>query len=147
MKLEDALKPLAPVRGVTSIVDALLSGNLDPVAGKARVGETLIEAKQKLEAAQTSQSNCGSDAAWWGWQGDISYWRTIVNILEAAQITGPDNLPDIQFVPKGGVVMDQMAGQERYGRAMLEAARNSVTPEQQQQLNRRAIDMANNDGW
>jgi hypothetical protein len=46
-----------------------------------------------------------------------------VNILEAAEITGPDNLPDVHYDDSPGVVMDLCARQENFGKDVLLAAR------------------------
>lgn len=105
------------------MIAGLMSGDVAPISGGTHVGQSLAEARDQLAKVIQAQRDCKSDWAYWGWQGDISYWTAVVSLLEAAEITGPDALPDIPFESKGGVVMDVCAEQERYGRRMLEAAR------------------------
>ena len=45
-------------------------------------------------------------------------WQAVVRLFEAAEITGPDNLPDV-------VVMDAAFHMERFGKQVLEAARGT----------------------
>lgn len=123
MKLEDALRQFGPVRGQTTVIASVLSGDFSPVAGGEYVNESLAEARAKLEQVKHAQEVCNSDWAYWGLQGDISYWTAIVSILEAAAITGPEALPDLPFEAKAGIVMDACAEQEAYGRKLLELAK------------------------
>lgn len=123
MKIADALNQFGPARGFTSMLAGLMSGDLAPISGGQRVSESLTEARARLADVTQSQHDCKSDWAYWGYQGDISYWTAVIALLEAAEITGPDALPDIPYKSKAGVVMDICAEQERYGRRVLEAAK------------------------
>ena len=126
MKLTDALSKFGPVRGMTSMIAGLLSADPGPIGGGVRVSEGLSEARAKLAQYQKLQNECQSDWAYWGYQGDISYWSAVADLLEAAEITGPDNLPDIHYDDRPGVVMDMCGRQEDFGKAVLAAAKRGV---------------------
>jgi hypothetical protein len=127
MKLEEALNKIGgPTRGVTSVIAGLMSGDVAPISGDKRVTESLTQAREKLENIRTAQRECNSDWAWWAYQGDISYWETVVSLLEAAEIVGPDNLPDVPFDNSAGVVMDICARQERFGKEVLRLSRDHI---------------------
>lgn len=121
MKLIDALKKIAPVRGHSSMVAAIMSGDLSSVSGRP-AGFPLEAAKAELAKVQKFQAEATSDAAYWGYMGDVSYWRAVVNLITAADLVGPDNLPDIPAPEPGGVVMDVCAKIERWGAAVLAEA-------------------------
>lgn len=127
MKLEEALNKIGgPTRGVTSMISGLMTGDVAPISGDKRVAESLAQAREKLASVQKAQSECKSDWAWWGYQGDISYWETVVSLLEAAEIVGPNNLPDVAYDDSGGVVMDICARQERFGKEVLRLSRDHI---------------------
>lgn len=128
MKLADALNKLSgPTRGFTSVIAATLGGGeLKSVSGGKRAEESLPEAREKLAHFQQAQRDCKSDAAYWGYMGDVSYWTAVIALLEAAEITGPDQLPDVQFDDRPGVVMDMCARQERFGLEVLRLARDHI---------------------
>ena len=124
MKLSYAISKISPVRGYTSVIEAMLSGNTDSVTGQSRADEGLEEARARLAAVHKAQAECKSDAAYWGYQGDISYWQTVVYLLEASAIAGPDNLPDLPYNQRDGMcVMDICSMQENWGKAVLAAAK------------------------
>lgn len=127
MKLEEALNKIGgPTRGISSVIAGLMSGNLAPIGGDKFVAESLAQARAKLEENRKAQRECKSDWAYWGYQGDISYWETVVSLLEAAEIVGPDNLPDVPFDNSAGVVMDICARQERFGEEVLRLSRDHI---------------------
>jgi len=131
MKLSDALRDFGPCRGQTSVIAALLGGgDVKSVTGEPRKGESLKEARAQLARYEEAQEACRSDAAWWGYMGDISYWRAVISLLEAAELVGADNLPDLPYTVQGGFVMDICSRQESWGKEVLEAAkrRASATP-------------------
>ncbi len=115
MNIEQALKPIAPVIGVSSLIGAPNS-----ISSQLYGKEGLDKAKQKLQDIITAQDNCQSDYAYWGYEGQKSYWRAVVNILEASQLVGEDNLPDVAPPDtSNSVVMDACSKIENYGEKIL----------------------------
>lgn len=122
MTLREVLAKIHAPKGVTSLVAGVMSGDFGPIRKQSAVGVSLDEARAKLARVEQAQRDCQSDWAYWGYMGDIAYWRAVVDILTAADLVGPDNLADVP-APTGVVVMDLCAATERYGRAILAAAR------------------------
>jgi len=120
MNLETALSKIGPVGNSNSMLAAVIGGDFKSVCGDKRVSETLEKAKDKLKDLEAARNNCISDAAYWGYMGQISYWRAVVDILKAAKIKGEDNLPDVEYGDSGEIVMDVCRKTEQYGRAILE---------------------------
>lgn len=120
MKLSDALSRLRPIVGLTSLIGAPNSISVE----RAGTGTALAEAQNKLAAAKAAQDACRSDAAYWGYEGQVAFWRCVVDLLKAAEITGPDNLPDVNLPDlEGGIVMDLCGRLEGFGRTVLCAAK------------------------
>ena len=119
MKLNDVLSQLAPVVGFTSLIAAPESVRVDQPDAK-RI--TLGGAYEALAGVINKQKTCGSDAAYWGYEGQRGYWQAVVYLLEAAKITGED-LPDVD-VPdlSNKVVMDAAYEMEQFGARVLKAA-------------------------
>lgn len=129
MTLAEAFSRINAPKGYTTAVSALLSGDLSPMESQSAVGASLAQAKETLASVQKSQTDCRSDWAWWGYQGDISYWLAAVDILRAADLVGADKLPDVPAPGNSGVVMDLCARVENFGRGVLAAAKaQSTTP-------------------
>lgn len=127
MKLSEVFKNLHSVKGASSMIAGVMSGNLDPIRGEKVADETVEQAEKNLESARDAQRNCKSDWAYWGYMGDIAYWEMITNLLKAARITGPDNLPEVKLPGQHGVVMDVYSNQMNFGKEVLrlaEATRN-----------------------
>src|SRR3990167_7315523 len=101
MKLDDVLKELTPVVGLTSLIGAPQS-----VSSRQALQPTLRQARREYERVQAAQAASNSDAAYWGWEGQRAYWACLVSLLEATEITGEDNLPDVPLPKRIGVVMD-----------------------------------------
>lgn len=120
MKLDDVLSKLAPVVGYTSMIAAPHSVRIDQPDPK-RI--TLGGAYEALAHVQDRQKNAGSDAAYWGYEGQRGYWQAVVYLFEAAKITGTDNLPNV-VIPdlSNKVVMDAAYHMEQFGKQVLEAA-------------------------
>lgn len=129
MNVQEALSQIHAPKGMTSVIAGVMSGDFDPIRDQSAVGSSLSEARKKLEAVVEAQRNCGSDWAWWGYQGDISYWKAVVSILEAADLVGADKLPDVPAPKRDGVVMDVCAHVERFGTEILRQAKESPAPE------------------
>jgi hypothetical protein len=123
MNLQQAIEGIHSPKGFTSVIEALFAGG-DPnsIKDQNAIGKTRADAEAELAKVQKAQSECKSDAAYWGYMGDISYWRAVVNIMQAAELVGADNLPDVPMPKWGGVVMDECSKVEDFGRRMLIAA-------------------------
>ena len=124
MNVNDALSKIHAPKGFTTVMSAALTGNFDPIRGQDAVGTSIDAAKAKLESVMKAQVECGSDWAFWGYEGDRAYWSAVVDILEAAKLVGAANLPDIA-APKldGLIVMDACYKVEEFGRAVLKEAK------------------------
>lgn len=132
MNAAEALTRLgSPPVGFTSLAAALMGGDLKSISFEGTEPRaTLDQARGELQRVRDAQAAATSDAAWWGYQGQLSYWQAAVNILEAADLVGFDSLPDVMpgtAAQGGGVLMDQCAAQERYGSAVLMLARQRAT--------------------
>lgn len=131
MNVEEALSKIHSPKGMTSVIEGVLTGDFDSIRSQDATNASLTEARAKLESIQKTQAECKSDAAYWGYEGDAAYWRAVVSILEAAVITGPENLPDIEAPnTEGRVVMDACSLIEKYGKAILSAAQKADVPEE-----------------
>lgn len=127
--VRDLIDQLHAPRGVSSMIASLMSGDLDPVSGgEDTPGDpALDQAKDKLQEAQEKQQNCGSDYAYWGYEGQIAYWRSVVNLLEAAKVAGSEDLPGHYRVPEfKGVVMDVCAKMETWSQNILDRVKKEV---------------------
>lgn len=123
MTLQEALSKIHAPKGMTTLIACMLNGEAAPLQWQNAVGATLAEARKKLAAAQQAQANCRSDYAYWGYQGDVSYWRAATNLLEAAELVGADQLPDVAAPRTGGVVMDVCSYVEQFGAEVLRRSR------------------------
>jgi len=124
MRLKDIVEKLKPVYGLTSLVAAFGSCSHETIQNIESAENSLEEARKKLKAYQEAQDNCRSDAAYWGHQSSISYWKMICDLLEAATLKGPDNLPDVPSPDiETGFVMDVQSRMEGFGRKVLELSR------------------------
>lgn len=123
MNLQEALSKMSVPQGMTSMLSAVMSGDFDPIAHKTAVGVSLAAAREHLAARKHAQEHCESDWAYWGYEGEIAYWNAVVNVLEAAELVGADKLPDIPAPRTDGVLMDVCSYVERYGQAVLAAAK------------------------
>ena len=124
MQLNEVMDRLAPVVGLSSLIGAPESVRF---GGASSERVNLGGAREALAHAEALQRDAKSDAAYWGYVGQVAYWRCVVALLEAAEITGPDDLPDIppDFLDRNQVVMDAAWSMEQWGRAVLDAARES----------------------
>lgn len=125
MKFNDVMEKLTPVVGLTSFIGAPGS-----VRSRGAEGEqvTLGGAHEALAHVQQQQNDAQSDAAYWGYQGQVSYWRAVVSLLEAAELTGRDNLPDIEpdFLDGNYVVMDLCHHMETWAKRVLATAQGDA---------------------
>ena len=123
MKLSDALKLVAPVRGGTTVIEAVLAGKESLAASNFQTTESLTEARAMLEAATNRQQQSQSDWEYWAHEGAISYWSAVCSLLEAAQLVGENSLPEIPFADRGITLMERCSAQQTWGEQVLAAAR------------------------
>lgn len=76
---------------------------------------------------------CKSDWSYWSILGDLEYWKSVRDILEAASITGEDNLPNVEYKPTNSVVMDEIANTRRFGESVLRLAKEQTANNQNKQ--------------
>lgn len=126
MTLDYVLKNISAPMGLTSVVDAIFSGDMNSISSKSAIGKTLSEAKKHHEEARENQRNCTSDSAYWGYQGQVSYWSCVVNLLKASEIVGSENLKDISLPKKGGILMEMCRQLESFGKKVLSHAEKTV---------------------
>lgn len=118
MELAGVLEHLSPIVGLSSAI-----GAPESVSGAGLTGiPTLEQAKARLSHFQERQDTCTSDYAYWGYAGQVSFWKVVVNLLDAAALVGPEHLPDVPLPARDGVVMDNMAALERFGAEVLRRA-------------------------
>lgn len=121
MRLDDVMNTIRPVVGRTSLIGA--PDSVDPI-GASPGTLTLEGAREKLAAVKEAQDSARSDAAYWGYEGQRAYWACVESLLEAAEITGPDNLPDVPIPDVSAhVVMDAAFHLENFGAEVLKRAR------------------------
>jgi hypothetical protein len=122
MKLKDALKKIYPAQGMTTVISALMTKDFSSIKEIDIIGKGLKQLEKELEETKKAQNNCGSDWAYWGYEGTISYLNSAIYILKASDIVGPDNLSDVEEPSKDGVVMDVQSNIEQFGKKIyLEA--------------------------
>ena len=128
MTLQEALSQIHAPKGLSSVIEGVMRGDFDPIREQDATGKTLGHARVELERVREAQANCKSDWAYWGYEGDKAYWQAVVSILEAAELVGPDSLPDIP-VPnlQNCVVMDSCARLSNWGAAILKAAKERTS--------------------
>lgn len=135
MTLQEAIDRLgSPPIGATTLIGAVTSGDFSsiPKDPKPQYNDptTILEvAGARLEDRREAQRNCGSDWAYWGYEGEIGYLKSVVALAEAAEKVGADNLPEIEGPKQGGVLMDCIAHQIRWANAVLAATDTPDTPE------------------
>lgn len=123
MNLEEALEPLKPVMGMSSVIAGLMSGDFDPLDDRPMTDLDPAAVEAKLKRTQQEQAECQSDWAYWGYEGQIAYLTALRDILEAFKLVS-----EVPYVepPGGFVVMDVYSQQERYGREILRLAKEKV---------------------
>lgn len=128
MKLQEALQSIHAVKGVTSIIAGVSSGDYSVLPKEPTLQSSIAEARANIDKYQDLINKCTSDWSYWSILGDLEYWESIHDILQAAELVGSDNLPDI---PKpnteGCVVMDAIGRVRDFGKNMLDEARRLKT--------------------
>ena len=124
MKLNDALNVISAPKGLTSLIDGIASKDYSVLPHKDGVSASLQEAEDAVAKYEQQLRDCQSDWAYWSILGDLKYWKAVRNILNAADMVGADNLPDVEFPKTGGlVVMDAIGKVTDYGEKILSKAR------------------------
>ena len=127
MKLSDVLDNLCAPKGLTSIISGVMSDDFSVLPKKQDTTGGLQMAKDKVVAYQKQLDECKSDWSYWSILSDLEYWKCMVNVLEAADITGPDNLPDVPFPNlEGKVVMDAIYENTKFGAAIFAKAKQTI---------------------
>jgi hypothetical protein len=122
MKLKTALSKIHPAQGTTTIISALMSGDMRSIRSVDIIDKGITELEEELKKTEKEQSNCGSDWAYWGYEGTISYLKSAIYLLKAADIVGTDNLADIPVPDTDGMVMDVQGQIEQFGKRIYEEA-------------------------
>ena len=126
MTLEEALSKIHQPAGATSLIAALMpGGDLNSIASAESIEKNIDIVKEGLSDARLAQQAATSDAAYWGYVGQIAYLSALADILKAVAITGPDDLPYIPAPKTDGVLMDVCANIEGYGKSVLKAAKST----------------------
>jgi hypothetical protein len=126
MNLQEALQSVHAVKGVSSIIAGVSTGDYSVLPKEPTLQSSIVEAKSNIDKYQDMLNKCTSDWSYWSILGDLEYWESVHDILQSAELVGPDNLPDI---PKpnteGCVVMDAIGRVRDFGRDMLIESRKS----------------------
>lgn len=125
MTTKQAIEAIYAPKGVTSVLNGIMSGDYSVFPHTGGEDSNLQKAASQVDKYQKQLDECKSDWSYWSILGDLEYWKAIKNILEAAHIVGDDNLPDIPKPNLGGqlVVMDQIYEVTKFGAAILAAAK------------------------
>jgi len=129
VKLHDVITSIRAPKGVSTIIAAFVEKDFDSVQAQNAVGMSRKQAEENLKKSIHLKEHCTSDWAYWGYAGDVAYWKTAVNLLRAAELVGPDNLPDVPIPDMAGVVMDVQWKLEQFGEQVLKQAQELSTTE------------------
>lgn len=119
MKLHDMLASFSAPKGVTSILAGLSTGDSSVLPHQNALTASREHAEQMVVKYDQAINECKSDWAYWSIMADKIYWEASLNILKGAELVGADNMPDIPFEDKGGVVMDAIFHVQQYGESIL----------------------------
>lgn len=120
MTAKEAIESIRAPKGTSTIMGAVLNESYDPIQSPNACGLTLKQAEHNYHIALEKRNNCGSDWAYWGYQGDVSYWSAVVDILKAVELVGENKLPDIRLnSSRDKCVMNACADIEEFGRKIL----------------------------
>lgn len=123
MKLSEVLKHIHAPKGLTSVIMGISEGDVSVMPHQDGVGAGSLYVNDKIAFHQKQLDECTSDWAYWSILGDLEYWKTVSDLLEASDITGEDSLPDVTFPSTDGVVMDNISSLRKFGRAVLAEAK------------------------
>lgn len=126
MRLAEALSIIHPPQSTTTLMGSVLAGDSGAADNSQATADVTVEqAEAKLASVTESQNQATSDATWWGWDSQRAYWSCVVNLLKAAAITGPDEMPPVLppvSLVRGGMLMDMNFEMEEWGKAVLARA-------------------------
>lgn len=126
MKLEDALSKINPPKTLGSLINSTLGYN-EIIQHESPAGKTLEEAHAHRDMAIDRMANSNSESEYWNYQGELSAWQAACDVLEAAELVGPDNLPDITYPKKLGPDITSACAQlEGWGQNVLYEAQNRI---------------------
>lgn len=129
MTLTEALSKINAPKGFTSIIAGVSNGDYSVLPKESTLKTSMEEADSKIALYQKQMSECKSDWSYWSILGDLEYWKAIKNILEAAELVGENNLPDVEK-KEGVVVMDAIGAVSDFGKMILHKAKVSITAKQ-----------------
>lgn len=126
MTVQEAISKIHAPKGMTSVIAGLMTGDFSVLPHEKGKNAGLEKAKEMLAQHEKALKECKSDWAYWSILGDVSYWAAIVNILEAGELVGNENLPDVEAPDLSNcVVMDAIGKVEQFGAKILSMAKES----------------------
>ena len=119
MHLKEILSSLSAPKGITSIINGVISDDFTVLPHQQGANAGLIEATEMVEKYEKQIQECKSDWQYWSILGDLEYWRAIMNVLKGAVLVGEENMPDRKYTPKNSVVMDEIYNMAQYGETIF----------------------------
>jgi hypothetical protein len=96
---------------------------------KEKLQASLALANTKLNEFKEALEHAPNDMVFYGFLGDIAYWETIINLLRAAQLVWPYNLPNVPLPSLEGLTMDLPTIVKKYGEEVLRLAQKQINDE------------------
>lgn len=124
MTVKEAIASIHAPKGVTSILAGISSGDYSVLPHEKGKNADMDKAREMVAQYKKSLEECKSDWSYWSILSDLSYWEAICNILEAGELVGNDNLPDVAPPNlQGLMVMDAIGAVSDFGDKILGEAR------------------------
>jgi hypothetical protein len=124
MTTKQAIEMIHAPKGMTSIIQGVMPGDYSVIPHDKGKDSDLNKAKGMVLKYQQELNDCKSDWSYWSILGDLEYWKAIVSILEAGELAGHDNLPDVPAPNMDGlVVMDAISNVSEFGNTVLRLAK------------------------
>lgn len=124
MTTKEAIEAIYAPKGMTSVIAGIMNNDFSVLPHDKGRQSDLEKAKEQVVIYKKQLNECKSDWAYWSILSDLSYWQTIQNILEAAEIVGNDNLPYVAAPNlENCVVMDAIGKVEQFGNEILRKAK------------------------
>lgn len=115
MNLEFLLKKIYAPRGMTSVIQGLVNNDFSVLNNPTAIGTSIVDVEEKIKKYRKDLEECKSDWSYWSILSDLTFWEMVANILKGAELVGPENLPEIEYNNEGGVVMDAIGYNEKFG--------------------------------
>lgn len=118
MNLHETISQLVAHKGMTSSLYLLQQNEFEAAMPHQRaMGKTREEIQEKIKEYQFKIDDCRSDAAYWGYLAELTYWQTVDRLHQVATLLGPDQLPDVEIPHLDGAypIMDIIAKLETFG--------------------------------